>query len=97
MKLSSCNSFFNKTKYLLTQAELYAEHLVVTERGSRNIEVMTANFPEKEYHRIQHFISDSPWSARELIDSVAQDVNELFKNNSYFSKSENEFAFSNHK
>ena len=55
---------------------------MVTERGSRNIEVMTANFPEKEYHRIQHFISDSPWSARELIDSVAQDVNELFKNKS---------------
>ena len=53
---------------------------MVTERGSRNIEAMTANLSDKDYHRIQHFISDSPWSARELIDSVALDVNELFKN-----------------
>lgn len=41
-----------KTKCLLTQTQLYAEYLVVTERGSRNIEVMPANFSEKEYHRI---------------------------------------------
>lgn len=53
---------------------------MVTERGSRNIEAMTANLSDKDYHRIQHFISESPWSARELINSVALDVNELFKN-----------------
>jgi SRSO17 transposase len=72
--------FKTKTKSLLNQAELYAELLVVTERGSRNIEAMSANLSDKDYHRIQHFISESPWSARDLIDSVAIDINELFKN-----------------
>lgn len=64
----------------MLQAELYAELLVVTERTTRNIEAMTANLASIDYHRIQHFISESPWSARELMDSVAQDINGLFKN-----------------
>ena len=72
--------FITKTKSLLLQAELYSESLVITERGSRNIETMSENLPSNDYHRIQHFISESPWSARELMDSVAQDINELFKN-----------------
>lgn len=68
------------TKSVLSQAETYAELLVVTGRGSRNIEVMTDNLEPKDYHRIQHFISESPWSARDLMDSVTSDVNELLKN-----------------
>ena len=71
--------FSTKTKSLRIQAELYTELLVVTERGSRTIEAMSSNLSQNQYHRIQHFISESPWSARELIDSVALDVNELFK------------------
>ena len=71
--------FKTKTKSVLIQAELYIELLAVTERGSRNIEAMSSNLPPSNYHRIQHFISESPWSARKLIDSVALDVNELFK------------------
>lgn len=42
---------------------------------------MSSNLSSNEYHRIQHFISESPWSARDLIDSVALDVNALFKDN----------------
>jgi len=72
--------FRTKTKSLLPQAKLYSELLVVTERGSRNIEAMSGNLPSNDYHRIQHFISESPWSARELMDSVAKDINDLFKN-----------------
>jgi SRSO17 transposase len=67
----------------LSQATAYADLLIVTERGSRNIEEMTSNLSPKEYHRIQHFISESKWSARDLMVSVAQDVNELFKNEKY--------------
>ena len=59
---------------------MYAELLVVSERGNRNIETMTNNRSEKEYHRIQHFISESPWCARELMDSCAQDIHTVFKN-----------------
>lgn len=40
---------------------------------------MTDNFTEKHYHKIQHFISESPWSARDLMDSVAQDIHVLLK------------------
>jgi SRSO17 transposase len=64
----------------LPQATTYTELLVATERGSRNIEAMTANLPSKKYYQIQHFISESQWSARDLMVSVAADVNELFKN-----------------
>jgi SRSO17 transposase len=72
--------FKRLTKSVLSQAATYADLLIVTERGSRNIEEMTNNLSPKEYHRIQHFISESKWSARDLMVSVAQDVNELFKN-----------------
>jgi len=41
---------------------------------------MTKNLAPNNYHQIQHFISESPWSARGLMDSIAQDINELFKN-----------------
>lgn len=54
--------------------------MVATERGSRNIEAMTDNLSTKEYHQIHHFISESEWSARALMVSVAQDINELFIN-----------------
>ena len=27
-----------------------------------------------DYHQMQHFISESPWDHRELLDQVAQDV-----------------------
>jgi SRSO17 transposase len=64
---------------VLHQATTYLELLVITERGSRNIESMTANLATKEYHRIQHFISESGWSARDLQDSVSKDINTLFK------------------
>ncbi len=67
----------------MSQATAYADLLIVTERGSRNIEEKKSNLPSKEYHRIQHFISESKWSVRDLMVSVAQDVNELFKNEKY--------------
>jgi SRSO17 transposase len=64
----------------LSQATIYTERLITTERGSRNIEAMTDHLSSKEYHQIQHFISESQWSARALMVSVAEDINNLFKN-----------------
>lgn len=72
--------FKRLTKSVLPQATIYTELLVATERGSRNIEAMTDNLSTKEYHQIHHFISESEWSARALMVSVAQDINELFIN-----------------
>ncbi len=51
----------------------------MSQKRCRNIEAMTENFSSNQYHQIQHFISDSPWSARQLMDSVADDVAAIFK------------------
>jgi SRSO17 transposase len=33
---------------------------------------------DADYHQIQHFVSESPWNARTVMDSVAEDTNKLF-------------------
>lgn len=39
---------------------------------------MTDGYPKEDYYKIQHFISESPWSAQEAISAAAKDVNTLF-------------------
>lgn len=39
---------------------------------------MTDGYPKEDYYKIQHFISESPWSAREAMSDAAKDVNRLF-------------------
>ena len=34
---------------------------------------------DADYHQIQHFISESAWNARTVMDSVAEDTNKLFE------------------
>lgn len=41
----------------------------------RNIERVA----DSEYHRIQHFISESPWNARVGFDRVARNVSKIFE------------------
>jgi SRSO17 transposase len=72
-------NFKTKTRSVFACADFYLQFLIQTNKGSRNIEAMTDNFTEKHYHKIQHFISESPWSARDLMDSVAQDIHVLFQ------------------
>ena len=45
----------------------------------RNIERMTERVVDSEYHRIQHFISESPWDARIGFDRVAQNVSKILE------------------
>lgn len=63
----------------MPQAQFYAQQLVVTEKRKRNIEAMSANEKPNHYHRVQHFISESPWSSRQLMNSVAKDISCLFE------------------
>ena len=63
--------FRSKTKRFFDKAEIYCKGIFVSELSNieRVSEEMFAN-----YHQLQHFISDSPWDYRELIDKVALDV-----------------------
>jgi SRSO17 transposase len=63
------NQFRNAEKYLFG----------LTRDGLRNksIERIGEADSQIDYQSVQHFISDSPWSARNVIDNVALDANEL--------------------
>jgi SRSO17 transposase len=43
----------------------------------RNMERMCERVADSEYHQIHHFISESPWSAREVFDTVALQTSEV--------------------
>ena len=63
--------FRSKTKRFFDKAKTYCQGIFMSELSNieRISEEMFAN-----YHQMQHFISDSPWDYRELIDQVALDV-----------------------
>jgi SRSO17 transposase len=63
--------FRSKTKRFFDKAKTYCQGIFVSELSNieRISEEMFAN-----YHQMQHFISDSPWNHRDLIDQVAIDV-----------------------
>jgi SRSO17 transposase len=68
-------------KNLATHAHRYIQYLFTTEKRSRNIERMMEGYSAKEYHQIQHFISEANWSARLVMDDAALEVNKLFSGN----------------
>jgi SRSO17 transposase len=45
----------------------------------RNIERMADVTPEFEYSKIQHFISESPWDARTVLDDIARHASPIFQ------------------
>jgi len=63
--------FRSKTKCFFDRAQTYCQGIFMSELSNieRISEEMFAN-----YHQMQHFISNSPWDHRELIDKVAVDV-----------------------
>lgn len=65
--------FRNKTKTFFDKAEKYSQGLVKTD--IRNIERISENL-NANYHQMQHFISESKWDGRAVIDKVAMEVSE---------------------
>lgn len=63
--------FRNKTKRFFNKAQTYCRGIFMSELSNieRISEEMFAN-----YHQMQHFITESPWDYRELMDQVAKDV-----------------------
>jgi SRSO17 transposase len=66
--------FKNKTKSNFNKATLYVEGLVVSEL--KNIERISEKL-EANYHQMQHFITESEWDYRLVIDKVAKEVSNI--------------------
>ncbi len=69
--------FRTKTGRGFDKALFYLKALYTTEKSHRNIEKMTDGYPKEDYFKIQHFISESPWSAEDALADAAKDVNQL--------------------
>ena len=63
--------FKNKTKTFFDKAEHYIQGIIKT--NMRNIERISEELGE-HYHQMQHFITESNWDGRQIIDKVAKDV-----------------------
>lgn len=63
--------FKNKTKVCFDKAELYTQGIIKS--NMRNIERISEELGAN-YHQMQHFITESNWNGREVIDKVAKDV-----------------------
>ncbi len=65
--------FTNRIKLFFDKAELYTKGIVQSQH--RNIERISEGL-DACYHQMQHFISESRWDAREVIDQVAREVSQ---------------------
>lgn len=63
--------FQNKTKRFFDKAEIYGKGMLMS--NLRNIERISEDM-DADYFQMQHFITESKWNHRELIDQVARDV-----------------------
>ena len=63
--------FINKTKDNFGKATQYVEGLALSDL--KNIERITETL-NSDYHKMQHFITESNWDARAVIDQIAKQV-----------------------
>jgi SRSO17 transposase len=66
--------FKNKTKSFFAKAEMYVHGLFFEEE--RNLEKISETM-NTNYFQMQHFITESNWSARQLMDEVARKVSDV--------------------
>jgi SRSO17 transposase len=71
--------FKTKTRTVFNSAEHYIQGLFQAEKRERNLERISERVTDAEYHKIQHFISESPWDAQAVMQSVPKDAHRLFK------------------
>jgi SRSO17 transposase len=69
--------FQTATTHGAAHARAYICGLIQGERSRKNIERMAEKVPGLDYQGVQHFISDSPWSADLLIDEIARQADGL--------------------
>lgn len=68
--------FRSKTRSVVGQAFKYL-HGKLLEEGRGNMTRYSRNVPDCNNQSLQHFISDSPWDERPVIDHIQRDVAEL--------------------
>jgi SRSO17 transposase len=61
--------FKNRTKKFFDKAQLYTQGILISQH--RNIEQICDNLSGTDYFQMQHFITESNWDARAVIDSAA--------------------------
>ena len=66
--------FCNSTKQFFDKAEQYTKGIVQSEL--RNIERISEDL-DANYHQMQHFITESNWDARSVIDQVSREVSSI--------------------
>jgi SRSO17 transposase len=66
--------FRNKTKVFFDKADQYTSGIVLSEQ--RNIERISED-TGTNYHQMQHFITESNWDEREIINKVATEVSHV--------------------
>jgi hypothetical protein len=89
MQLSTVGERFKKylsNKYLFFRtltgdqfdaSLMYIKQFFNTGKTERNMEKMMAAFEQADYHRIQHFISESLWDYRTVFDDAAKDCSQF--------------------
>lgn len=64
--------FLRGTRSVALQAQMYLQGLMQARR--KNMERMEEVVPDSNYQSLQHFISDSEWEARDVLDQVAREA-----------------------
>ncbi len=72
------NFFVTKTKNIIEQAQQYMCGLMQAPKKKKNMEKMAEVVPEANEQSLQHFLTNSTWSWRALLDQIAQDANDIF-------------------
>jgi len=67
-KTLTSNNFFHAQQYICG----------LFQSDKRNMEKLVEKVAQSEYHKIHHFISESPWDAKCGFDRVVKDTNKLF-------------------
>jgi SRSO17 transposase len=67
--------FVTQTRSVATQALHYLTGLALAFR--KNVERMTEVVVDSDYQSLQHFVSNSPWDYRPVMDQVALDADRL--------------------
>ena len=52
----------------------------MAQASKKNMERMAERIPESDDQSLQHFLSNSPWDERPVIDTVAHDADAIFRN-----------------
>jgi SRSO17 transposase len=64
--------FLRGTRSVALQAQMYLQGLMQASR--KNMERMEEVVPDSNYQSLQHFISDSEWETRNVLDQVAREA-----------------------